>query len=501
MATAPTTGVPFPNPGDRFAERYHIEALIGHGGFSRVYSARQEHLGRAVAIKILAPSQANGQRPEVVERRFYREARLISQLQSPNTVVLHDYGRTPDGLLFMVSELVDGRDLKRLVEEEGPLAPDRARRIFVQLVRGLQEAHTRGFLHRDVKPSNIMVYDQIGQRDCVKLLDFGIAKALADDIVGTELTVAGAVVGTPGYMSPEQAMGRPLAPTSDLYCAGLVAYEMLVGHSPFAGLRFDQIRRRLSEGQLRLPGTVAADNDLVAVIERLLSTDPAARPQSAREVLLALGEKVDDEAPPPTATRFAGGGPRLGFPMLLDSTGSTTIDTLGDATTGQTPSVDLPITTERPPSRHTSPTEGPTATPRSKPVIVAAVATLLVLALAAFLLFRGETPEPRAKIDATGAILGARDAMDRSLRNASVEAEIEGKRYQLTTPPQSDNEPGGKGRRPKIQQPRTKNQQPTTKNQEPRTKNQEPRTKNQKPRTKNEEPEKTDFKVRPVDEL
>jgi serine/threonine protein kinase len=203
---------------------YQIMEELGRGGMAVVYRAYQPSLGRYVAIKVLPPQLAFDR--QFVER-FLREARSAANLRHPNIVVIHDVGEQ-DGLYFIVMEYLEGRTLKEVVDQEGSLPPRRVVHILEQVASALDYAHTRGFVHRDVKPANIFV----GEGDRVTLTDFGIAKAAFE---AEQLTRTGTLVGTPEYMSPEQAEGGEVDRRTDLYALGIVLYQMLTGRVPFKG--------------------------------------------------------------------------------------------------------------------------------------------------------------------------------------------------------------------------------------------------------------------------
>ncbi len=201
---------------------YEILEEIGRGGMAQVYRAYQPSLNRDVAIKILPPQLALDR--QFVDR-FVREARAAASLRHPHIVIIHDVSEQ-DGLYYMVMEYLSGQTLRQLIKSEGPLPPARATKITEQLAIALDYAHRHGFVHRDVKPSNIFV----GEGDRVTLTDFGIAKAASE---AQQLTRTGTLMGTPEYMSPEQAEGRTVDYRSDLYALGVVLYHMLTGRVPF----------------------------------------------------------------------------------------------------------------------------------------------------------------------------------------------------------------------------------------------------------------------------
>jgi serine/threonine protein kinase len=203
---------------------YQIMEELGRGGMAVVYRAYQQSLNRYVAIKVLPPQFAFDQ--EFVER-FQREAKAAAGLRHPNIVVIHDVGQE-EGIYYIVMEYLEGRTLKQVIEQGGPLPPKQVGRILEQVAAALDYAHKRGFIHRDVKPANIFV----GEGDRVTLTDFGIAKAGAET---QHLTRTGMLMGTPEYMSPEQAAGGMVDHRTDLYALGVVLYQMLVGRVPFRG--------------------------------------------------------------------------------------------------------------------------------------------------------------------------------------------------------------------------------------------------------------------------
>ena len=205
------------------ADRYKIDAQIGIGGMGTVFSAVDERLGRRVAVKLLKEELASD--PRFIER-FRREARAAAALSHPNVAGVFDYGES-DGLPFIVMELVDGRDLSRVMRDDGPLDEARTRAIAAQIALALGHAHSAGLVHRDVKPHNVIVTDDDG----VKVTDFGIARATGE----STLTATGTILGTAQYISPEQASGETLGPPSDVYSLGIVLYEMLTGAVPFTG--------------------------------------------------------------------------------------------------------------------------------------------------------------------------------------------------------------------------------------------------------------------------
>lgn len=264
--------------GARFADRYEILASLGSGGMAEVYLARDLRLGRQVALKVLHPAFARD--GEFVER-FRREAGAAARLNHPNVVHIYDCGET-DGCHFIAMEYVAGRCLKEVILGEAPLPPARVVDLARQIVSALGFAHQAGIVHRDVKPQNVIV--DAGER--AKVTDFGIARAAGDG----QITETGAVIGTALYLSPEQAVGSPATPASDLYSVGVVMYEMATGRPPFTGdnavalgvLHVSQAPRPPRELVPDLPPA------LEAVILKALAKAPADRYGSAAELLAAL---------------------------------------------------------------------------------------------------------------------------------------------------------------------------------------------------------------------
>ncbi len=212
--------------------RYRLDSTLGRGGMGLVYRAHHIGLRRQVAVKILHPSLAAS--PEV-RNRFEREALAVGKIDHPNCVSVYDSGRLPDGSLYLAMELLDGKSLADVLEQEGQIPPGRALHILAHILRGLSHIHQAGLIHRDIKPENIFLVRQGEDMDYAKILDFGIAKGMtANDLDdGVKLTQAGMAFGTPIYMAPEQALGNPMDGRADLYAAAIMGYEMLAGQPPF----------------------------------------------------------------------------------------------------------------------------------------------------------------------------------------------------------------------------------------------------------------------------
>lgn len=269
-----------PQPGDVLLDKYRLDEVLGEGGFGVVFLATTLQSDRPVAIKVLKP----GTEGYNVKRaaRFTRELRTIAKLHHPNTLTMYDYGRTDDGLMFMVTEYVEGEDLGDLLKRKVKLSELETAHIVVQVLEALREAHDIGVLHRDIKPANIRVFEYGGDPLRVKVLDFGLAKSLSEGEV--KLTEAGKVVGTPRFMSPEQLRGKKLNAQTDIYSLGLVTIELLLG-------RREGLKRTAS----RRPTLTAADRvrrEMRLVVNKMVARKRSDRYQSAADVLLELGPMV-----------------------------------------------------------------------------------------------------------------------------------------------------------------------------------------------------------------
>ncbi len=270
--------------GQVVADRYHIIKKLGEGGMGAVYLGEHVKMGRKSAIKVMAAQMS--QDPDAISR-FNREASNASRISHPNVCQIYDFGETPDGLIYLAMEFIEGQALKDVIEAEGALHPARAASILKQAADALQAAHDLSIVHRDIKPDNIMVVQGKDGTDVVKVVDFGIARAVGGDETGQKVTKTGLVVGTPEYMSPEQLSGDKLDGRSDIYSLALVLYRMLTGTLPFAADSAQEVMiKRLTDDPLPLD---QARPDLVfpaklqLVMNVALARTPAERYQSAAE--------------------------------------------------------------------------------------------------------------------------------------------------------------------------------------------------------------------------
>jgi eukaryotic-like serine/threonine-protein kinase len=307
-----------PREGKVLQGRYRLQSMLAEGGMGVVYKAERVGIGRPVVVKFL--HAILNDKPGIVDR-FEREARATARLNHPHCVALVDFG-IDDGSPYLVMEYVEGKTLADLLDH-GAVRPERAVAIVRQILAGLEHAHERGILHRDLKPANIMIVDTEGYTgDFVKILDFGLAKLAWPGEDKRDVTVEGIAIGTPGYMSPEQAAGVPSDRRSDIYCTGALLYHLVTGSKAFEGDDVRSILRRHREetpaSPRQLQPGVGISKQLEGIIERAMQRDPGKRYQTARDMMAALEGtaeakiKVDNNAvgvkPPPRPPSSPSGG-------------------------------------------------------------------------------------------------------------------------------------------------------------------------------------------------
>jgi serine/threonine protein kinase len=292
---------------------YRLLDVIGRGGMGTVYRGEHVYIGRPVAVKIL---HAQFARYEEAVKRFLREARAASSINHPNIVDVTDFGPTPDHGVYFVMEYIEGESLEDLIARESPIALHRAINIINQLASALGRAHELGVIHRDLKPENVMLASRPGRRDLirfvnldkekgsfviereefydfVKILDFGIAKVLEqpDGIAGGSgatsagHTIAGAVFGTPEYMSPEAAQGLPVDHRSDVYSLGILFYDMLVGHVPFEAEAAADVMQKQIHAPPVAPRRARPDAEITDAAERLILKALAKKPDDRQQTM------------------------------------------------------------------------------------------------------------------------------------------------------------------------------------------------------------------------
>ncbi len=289
-------------PGSVLGTNIVLERAIGSGAMGTVWLGENRSLHSKVAVKILHRSLSDD---EHALARFQQEARAVANLDSPHVVKIFDFGTTPEQEPFIVMELLDGRDLRQVIEEDGPLSPALTAEIVRQLCRALGRAHDLDIIHRDIKPANVFVVESDGE-PFVKVLDFGIARYLTESSLN--MTTTGTVLGTPYYMSPEQFVDpRNIDRRSDLWSVAVVAYGCLLGRLPFLGETIGALSLAVHSGRYPLPSEVnpALPAALDAFFLRALSVSPHERYATAAELATALGAAVGS-APSSLAPHLAG---------------------------------------------------------------------------------------------------------------------------------------------------------------------------------------------------
>ena len=381
--------------GSTLGGRYRLIELLGQGGMATIYRAHDAQLGRDVAVKLLRPQY--GRDPDFLAR-FRDEARSVAALSHPNIVQVFDYGEDESGP-YIVMELVEGDDLASIVRDTGPLPPRQAARISAEIAKALHAAHGRGIVHRDVKPSNVLV-----SRDGrVKVADFGIARALAE----SQLTLPGTTLGSVHYFSPEQARGEPATPASDIYALGIVLFETLTGQRPFAGDGAAAVALARLQGPPPRPSDIRSSVPpaLDAVVARAMAREPEARFASAASMANALEAYLADRPDAALAAAGAGGavagaGAVAASAAMPPVGGETVASAAARPNVGRTvpyvpeayadPGEIQPRPARRPPARYRDERDEPGGTAWGW---VAGLLALLVLAAVAFVVFQLLTAE------------------------------------------------------------------------------------------------------------
>lgn len=305
------------HPGDLLEWRYRIGAQIARGGMSTVYAAVDTRLDREVAVKVMDPALA---REPAFRTRFEREARAVAKLNHPTLVNVFDQGVDED-YVFLVMELVEGGSLRELLKERGPMPPHAAIAVMQPMLNALAIAHAKGMIHRDIKPDNVLISDQ----HQVKLADFGLVRAIDNamgDATNATTSVNGQVIGTVGYLSPEQVRGENLTQASDVYSAGILLFELLTGRTPFKGASPLETAMARINRPVPAPSTLMPDipPEIDELVLRACHRDPAQRFQDGSEFLQAVEDTAeqldipDFEVPAPieSAVRTALAGTDFG---------------------------------------------------------------------------------------------------------------------------------------------------------------------------------------------
>ncbi len=275
--------------------KYRLLRLIGEGGMGGVYEGEHTMLGRKAAVKVLHPEFTKTR--ESVER-FLREAQAASAIGHPNIVEVFDIGKSADGEIFMIMELLNGESLEQKLEREQKLAPDHGVAIVLQVLSALSAAHDKRIIHRDLKPGNVFLAIDKRGRPEVKLLDFGVAKIHGPEEADTSLTAPGMILGTPDYLSPEQARGsKEIDQRIDIWSTGVMLYEVLGGRLPFVGETYNEVLGSILLDQPPPLCEISPDlpENLCAVVERALAKNRDERHSSAAEMMQELS-RIEDAA-------------------------------------------------------------------------------------------------------------------------------------------------------------------------------------------------------------
>ena len=411
-ATATVAALADPYLGRVLDGRFRVDSVLGEGGMGRVYRARQLSMDREVAVKLLRPERGDDKN---AEERFLREAKVFSTLRHPNTVTVYDFGRTPDGALYLVMELLVGKPLSEVLAQQGRLSPARLKRIYDQICDSLAEAHAAGLVHRDLKPENVFLLEGEGHRDTVKVLDFGIARMR--DSSTNKLTRTGTTVGTPTYMSPEQVQGQPVDGRSDIYSLGVMMYELLVGSPPFDGPTPESV---LVKHVIAPPPKLSDVAPEVApaigvLLQSMLGKEPSTRPSDVVTLQRRLHEAFGSASDAPLSVVSAPGSDHweaIPLGVAADvarerSTGEAPVEAFSFAEPGPSepaappppaPTVAAPVfLAPPPPAALTMPVPTPTPRARRGPWLAAAVAVVIAAAALAVLRpWEGEAPAPVA---------------------------------------------------------------------------------------------------------
>ena len=385
--------------GSIIAERYHVLKKLGEGGMGQVYLAEHVKMGRKSAVKVMNPGMVHD--GDAISR-FNREAANASRINHPNVAGIYDFGETPEGLIYLAMEFIEGQSLTALVESAGALPAMRAADITKQAADGLQVAHDMGIVHRDLKPDNIMIAKNRDGSDLVKVVDFGIAKAAGSD--AQKVTKTGLVVGTPEYMSPEQLAGDKLDGRSDVYSLALVAFNMLTGKLPFPSETVQEsMIMRLTDrpkSLVDMAPTTAWPEDVQQVMDKALERDAKLRYQSAGEFGRALWLAV--ERMPASATSAAG-------TMVMSSAAA---GAAGGAPTAAIPATRVASAADRTPSGGGAAVAVPG---KSKAPLLVGAGAIAVAAVVAGVLFMGKgastsgasaAPAPTVSTSATATPAG-----------------------------------------------------------------------------------------------
>ena len=371
----PTQAETYP-AGTLIGDRYRIEDVLGIGGFGAVYRCTQLNMDQIVAVKVLKGEHITS---DEHVKRFEREARAASRLRHPNTISMFDFGKHSDGALYLAMEYLEGETLADRLDSGNTLTAQQLVHIMAQVCHSLTEAHQSNLVHRDLKPENIMLMSVAGDPNYVKVLDFGIAKVEDDNDAHEErLTEMGMIMGTPTYMSPEQAYGKILDARSDIYALGVLMYEALTGRVPFEGDKPMEVLVKHINNPPTPPTAIVPDLEIPIALEkavlRCLEKKPDDRPQSTRELADLLVKAL--HTPDDTLQK----GRPVDAPQEVVAT-TTHVPELAEQTTAVPATAPRRASAQRPAA-----TTGSTASPKALWIGLAAFSLVAIVAVSIALL-------------------------------------------------------------------------------------------------------------------
>jgi serine/threonine protein kinase len=410
--------------GQTVAGRYRVLKKLGEGGMGTVYLGEHVTIEKKVALKVLLQEYA---RKSDLKDRFLQEAKAAAKIGHENIVDITDFGDTPDGSVFFAMEFLEGHDLAQVIRKDGPIPWARGKPILLQICRALGAAHSKGIVHRDMKPENIYLIEREGRADFVKLLDFGIAKVSVDEGTEKRLTRTGMIFGTPEYMSPEQAQGAKPDHRVDIYAVGVIMYEMLTAKVPFKADTFMGILTKHIFEQPTPPSQMNPDARIPAEVEEIvlkaMAKDRNDRFQSMTEMAAAIAQASG------RMTRPTGDTPALAPRRITSAPGAPHAPSGADLGTPST-ITDVPETIPR------------RGTGRLFIGVLGAAVVIGGVVAAVSLRRDGTTPAPAAVADATASATADTTLSEQAKVKLAIKSEPSGAAVYRGTP-RPDKRPEG----------------------------------------------------------